>query len=339
MRELRKYLLDISKDLAIRRGYFTTQEWDKSIKKHGPDKMMQKVERLEYARRQKRGATQKKFLKKSHPPTYENWSAFLRKMKSKSSAAKKMCEARTRKANAADPANQITAEDIWSILVKAQGRCVYCDSLCVETLPYDAKTGRKLPWEDIGRRIGSLEHLIPRRDGGGNEPENLAWACLWCNTWESERRQGATDHGGHYPSERKRRGRPPLPPWPIMPQPYALAKENFCDKYGFQADIDIKYDEDEYMNDFRAGRKNKFKLLAEKWYRDDYIANMGEKAYIAKFGIEAFKKEYDIDVYDVVYPEGNGASMSSLGFFALLNPDAAEEYVASHGGMIESSSD
>ncbi len=54
-----------------------------------------------------------------------------------------------------------------------------------------------LPWETAGRRIGSLGHLTARVFGGDNTPGNLAWSCLWCNTWPQERTPSAADHDGH----------------------------------------------------------------------------------------------------------------------------------------------
>src|SRR5258707_4186324 len=80
----------------------------------------------------------------------------------------------------------------------AQGRCAHCGALAVENRP-SSPTGVPLPWAQVGRRIGSLEHVRWRYGGGGNDLSNLAWCCLWCNTWPKERRRGATDHGGYFP--------------------------------------------------------------------------------------------------------------------------------------------
>jgi len=52
-----------------------------------------------------------------------------------------------------------------------------------------------LPWEPIGRRIGSLGHRVARFNGGPNISANLIWSCLLCNTWPSMRTPGATDYG------------------------------------------------------------------------------------------------------------------------------------------------
>lgn len=91
-------------------------------------------------------------------------------------------------------ARVITALDVWQVAESAQGRCTYCGSLALEGRP-SGHDGRPTPWTPVGRRIGSLEHRLQLADGGWNDAANLAWACLWCNTWENERRPGATDHG------------------------------------------------------------------------------------------------------------------------------------------------
>jgi hypothetical protein len=59
----------------------------------------------------------------------------------------------------------------------------------------------RTPWAPVGRRIGTLGHKLSRFHAGGNHPDNLCWACMWCNTWVSERTMGALDHGGLYPPE------------------------------------------------------------------------------------------------------------------------------------------
>nr|WP_255672832.1 helix-turn-helix domain-containing protein [Glycomyces amatae] len=64
----------------------------------------------------------------------------------------------------------------------------------------------------VGRRIGSLDHRLAIVDGGTNDWENLAWACLWCNVWtaETDRQPGATDHGAlqDCPSDEPKREHP-----------------------------------------------------------------------------------------------------------------------------------
>lgn len=96
---------------------------------------------------------------------------------------------------------RVSGLDVWALIEEAKGRCAYCHSLAVESRPSHPQTGAPLKWEHIGRRIGSLDHAEPFLDGRVNSPENLRWACLWCNTWPGERRPFAADHGGFYPSD------------------------------------------------------------------------------------------------------------------------------------------
>jgi hypothetical protein len=93
------------------------------------------------------------------------------------------------------PAGRISTSDVYDILHAAQGRCSYCGSLAVEGAPVDPATGKTLPWGHVGRRIGGLDHVVPRINGGLNAVANLCWCCHWCNTWPGERTPGALDHG------------------------------------------------------------------------------------------------------------------------------------------------
>ena len=89
----------------------------------------------------------------------------------------------------------------------------------------------------MGRRIGSLEHITSRIEGGGNEAANLAWACLWCNTWTCERRFGATDHGGLHPPGGAMRAVGPLPtPW--TQRATSSPEDDLADAYGFVEEDD-----------------------------------------------------------------------------------------------------
>ncbi len=136
-------------------------------------------------------------------PKYFDWADYLARVEP--ADAHRFCATRTKKANAhrlmsPAPQRRLNAEDVWEVLVAAEGRCVYCRSFSVEGAPHEPHTKRKLAWASIGRRIGSLHHRRRLVDGGGNDPENLAWACLWCNTHDCERNRLATDHGGLHPS-------------------------------------------------------------------------------------------------------------------------------------------
>lgn len=93
------------------------------------------------------------------------------------------------------PEEKVSTEDVYGILHAARGRCAHCGSLAVEGAPVDPVTRKPARWAHVGRRIGSLDHVVPRIDGGPNTVGNLRWCCHWCNTWPTERVPGATDRG------------------------------------------------------------------------------------------------------------------------------------------------
>jgi hypothetical protein len=134
-------------------------------------------------------------------PTYLSFADYLER----TTYAKRMarCHAAAKKANrerllSPRPKHHLSGNDVWNVIEAARGRCAYCGSLAVENRP-SQPNGAPAAWAQVGRRIGSLEHRRWRALGSDNDLTNLAWCCLWCNTWESERRQGATDHGGFHP--------------------------------------------------------------------------------------------------------------------------------------------
>jgi hypothetical protein len=138
------------------------------------------------------------------PPMYASWHDYL----ARTSPAERMsrCAQRAQKANrkrllSDAPEVRLTTADVWAVLEAARGRCAHCGSLAVEARPSNPLTGAPIPWAQVGRRIGSLQHVKSRLSGGDNNLSNLAWSCLWCNTWRNERRPLATDHGGHYPED------------------------------------------------------------------------------------------------------------------------------------------
>lgn len=108
------------------------------------------------------------------------------------------CAEKARKANKRASARGITATiavaDVFDTLLTACGKCAYCGSLAVETIP-SGPDGKSLSWYDIGRRVGSLDHVQALVDGGANARANLAWACMLCNSGGPERISGATDRG------------------------------------------------------------------------------------------------------------------------------------------------
>jgi hypothetical protein len=147
-------------------------------------------------------------------PIYESWRDFL--CKTPWPLLRRFCLDRARQANrpkfhregpgkgtvrSSNAEHRVEGYQVWRVMASAKGRCVHCGSLAVERQPPDGRWGR------IGRRVGSLEHLVPLSRGGDNDSINLAWSCLWCNHLDRERERrkgltarGALDSGGFHPS-------------------------------------------------------------------------------------------------------------------------------------------
>ena len=130
-------------------------------------------------------------------PQFTSWLDYIER--TSEADRRRWCAQKAHKANASrlmsgTPKHKVTADDVLAILTAARGRCAYCGSLAVESRP-STPTGRPTAWAPVGRRIGSLGHVVARFHGGLNTPANLVWSCLWCNTWPSERVRGATDRG------------------------------------------------------------------------------------------------------------------------------------------------
>jgi len=137
------------------------------------------------------------------PPRYASWDDFL--TRTTLAERRRWCAQKAGKANrerlmSGRPETKITTVEVWTVLEAAQGRCHHCGSLAVERRP-SAANGAPVPWSHIGRRIGSLGHLLSRFHGGSNTMDNLVWSCLWCNTWQTERTARATDHGAYHPQD------------------------------------------------------------------------------------------------------------------------------------------
>ena len=136
--------------------------------------------------------------KYQHPPValYRSWDEYLARAVVKDILA--MCKRRANKANTrarkTQDTGRITDADVWRVLNSALGRCYYCDSLAVESRP-----ATDVNASVVSRRIGTVEHLTRLADGGRNALDNLAWACLHCNTCGTDRFPGATNHGAIHP--------------------------------------------------------------------------------------------------------------------------------------------
>jgi hypothetical protein len=96
------------------------------------------------------------------PPVYLSWEDFL--AQNKATEVMAWCRAKAKKANgrrlmSGQPTGQVAAADVWAIMAAARGNCAYCGSLAVQKRP-STPTGQPLPWEQVGRRIGSLSHVV-----------------------------------------------------------------------------------------------------------------------------------------------------------------------------------
>lgn len=100
------------------------------------------------------------------PPMFTSWEDFL--AGTTPAERRGWCAKKAKKANgprlmSGIPTTTISA-DVWAVLVSARGRCAHCGSLAVENRP-SKPNGAPAPWAAVGRRIGSLGHLLSRFGG------------------------------------------------------------------------------------------------------------------------------------------------------------------------------
>lgn len=191
-----------------RPGYIRPDRREKYTGKRGRPRKEERLDEPEMQKR-KRGRPRKESVEPivhthvSKEIMFTSWEDFLERTTEKERMD--WCRAKANKANrkrllSDEPTVKLTAEDVWRVLESYKGHCYYCGSLALENRP-SKPNGSPLPWEHMGRRIGSLEHIERRFSGGENNYDNLAWACLWCNTWEDERKKCTDNHGGLYTFE------------------------------------------------------------------------------------------------------------------------------------------
>ena len=107
---------------------------------------------------------------------YASWSAFLDA--TTPAERRRWCAMKVKTANRERlmsrlPQHRITVADVLAVLASARGRSAHiCGSLAVQRRP-SAANGAPLPWEHVGRRVGSLGHVVGRFHGGANTPDNL----------------------------------------------------------------------------------------------------------------------------------------------------------------------
>jgi hypothetical protein len=188
-------------------------------------------------------------MKKTLAPIYRSFLEYLDRWDEHAERMAK-CDAAAKKASrkrlmSSRPKHRLSHDDLWRVIVAYRGRCVYCRSLAVERRPSNPD-GSPAVWEHIARRIGSFEHVRPRFRGGDDDLPNIACACLWCNTHPSERREGATDHGGFHP--------PPDDPADSEFEVYAIAEaQALAEKYDMPLDL-LRY----RVSPFRKKRSASF---------------------------------------------------------------------------------
>ena len=61
-------------------------------------------------------------------------------------------------------------------------RCFYCQHPIWETHPEVFAERHQLPPKLVGQLKSTAEHLVAKQDKGPDTYENIAAACLWCNT-------------------------------------------------------------------------------------------------------------------------------------------------------------
>lgn len=67
-----------------------------------------------------------------------------------------------------------------AVRARSGGRCEYC----------------RLPETALGPGDFHAEHVIARCHGGSDEPENLAWACAYCNLFKGPNLSGRDPDSG-----------------------------------------------------------------------------------------------------------------------------------------------
>ena len=135
------------------------------------------------------------------PPLYASWEDYL----ARTSPAERLawCAAKAKVANrtrllSAAPKLKLTGREVLRVLEAAKGRAL----IAAPRLLRAVHQGRKGHQPHGCKSVVVSEAWTIRRGrygGGDNDVANLGWSCPWCNTWPSEWRRHAPDHGGHYP--------------------------------------------------------------------------------------------------------------------------------------------
>ena len=75
--------------------------------------------------------------------------------------------------------------ELWE---RAHGVCHYCGTFTIPARLVPeiegavlTKKGRVVLWRGCYWSVASVDHVVPRRDGGTNRRKNLVLACVQCN--------------------------------------------------------------------------------------------------------------------------------------------------------------
>lgn len=120
------------------------------------------------------------------PVLYTSWEDYL--TRTTPAERRRWCAAKAAKANSfrlmsGRPETTISADDVLAVLEKTHGRCAYCGSLSVERRPPGL-------WGDVGRASDPSATGLRASTAAQMSLANLAWCCMWCNTWPEDRIQG-----------------------------------------------------------------------------------------------------------------------------------------------------
>jgi 5-methylcytosine-specific restriction endonuclease McrA len=81
---------------------------------------------------------------------------------------------------------KFSASKRLAVYLRDKWTCQYCGRVFVPD--EENLTGKSAPYEELGNFDGiclEIDHILPRKHGGGNEVENLRAACTPCNKHKS----------------------------------------------------------------------------------------------------------------------------------------------------------
>lgn len=80
------------------------------------------------------------------------------------------------------PSSKIVSRPRLDAFNRQSGRCYYCSAEMWLSKPHEFAHKHGLTLAQAGRFKCTAEHLVARCDGGRNGAENIAAACVYCNS-------------------------------------------------------------------------------------------------------------------------------------------------------------